>query len=120
MSKKREHRPTSKEAHESVKEHKSELYAKIILGLEKLKVGGTFEQIATASGLKDKQVWKRLSEMGYRIYNVGITRKLSSGRKGLVWQLKEFEIKEGDVPVIQKPLNGNKKIKPELNQQPLF
>ena len=46
---KRQHRATSKEAHESVKEHKAAMYGKIIEGLEKLKVGGNFEAVAMAA-----------------------------------------------------------------------
>ena len=42
--------PISKEAHESVKEHKTVMYDKIIFGLKKLKVGGTSHEIAEASG----------------------------------------------------------------------
>lgn len=90
---KRQHRSTSKAAHDSVKEHKREMYIKIIDGLRKLKVGGTFEETAYACGLKPEQVWKRLPElieMGV-VYNVGTTRKTSTGRKAMVRQLTEFQ-----------------------------
>lgn len=117
--KKREHRSTSKAAHDSVKEHKSELHRKILEGLEKLKVGGTFEEIAKAAGLKPEQTWKRLSELGDKIYTVGITRTLSSGRKGLVWQLKGLKINEGEVPVIEKS-KKKQKINYPVNQQPFL
>ncbi len=113
----RPHRATSKDAHDSIKGQKAIMYERILQGLEKLKVGGTFEQIAEAAGLKDKQVWKRLSEMSDKIYNTGITRKLSSGRKGLVWQLRELEKKEGEVPVIEKP---KKKKETQQVYNPLF
>lgn len=89
ISKKRQFRETSHEAHESVKEHKLRMYEKIKEGLEKLKVGGTFEEIAKAAKLKPEQVWKRLSEtdsLGIT-YDTGIKRKLSSGRNGMVRQL---------------------------------
>lgn len=88
-SKKRQHRSTSKEAHESVKEHKREMYDKIMEGMKSLKVGGTFEEIATACGLKPEQVWKRLGEMVElkMIYNTGYTRLTSSGRKAMVRQI---------------------------------
>lgn len=88
-SKKRPHRATSKAAHDSVKEHKEAMYEKIVVGLEKLKVGGNFEEIATASGLEPAQVWKRLSEMvdNGTCFNVGITRPTSSGRQAMVRQL---------------------------------
>lgn len=87
--KKRKHRATSKEAHESVKEHKSAMYEKITEGLVKLKVGGTFEEIAIACGLKSEQVWKRLGEMvdAGTVFNTGYTRPTSSGRKAMVRQL---------------------------------
>jgi hypothetical protein len=85
----RKHRATSKAAHESVKEHKAAMYEKIKEGLKRLRIGGTFEEIARASGLKSEQVWKRLPEMVDfgMVYNVGITRSTSSGRKAMVRQL---------------------------------
>ena len=85
----RQHRATSKAAHESVKEHKSIMYAKIKVGLENLRVGGTFEEIAKVSGLKPDQTWKRLPEMvtAGTVFNTGITRKTSSGRQAMVRQL---------------------------------
>lgn len=87
--KKRQHRETSKQAHESVKEHKERMYEKISEALCKLPVGGTFEEIANAANLKPEQVWKRLPEMVERgiIYNVGTTRVTSSGRKAMVRNL---------------------------------
>lgn len=93
--KKRPHRQTSKEAHESVKPHKEVMYDKITLGLRKLKVGGTFEEIAKASRLEPSKVWKRLPEMveAGKVYNVGTTRPTSSGRKAMVRQLVEFKTK---------------------------
>lgn len=86
---KRPHRATSKEAHESVKPHKEAMYQKIEEGMRKLKVGGNFEEIAFASGLEPAQVWKRLPEMVELgiVFNVGITRPTSSGRKAMVRQL---------------------------------
>ena len=91
--KKRQHRATSKAAHESMKEHKAAMYEKIIEGLNKLRVGGNFEEISSAAGLKPEQVWKRLSEMDELgiTYNTGITRKLSSGRSGIVRQLTQLK-----------------------------
>lgn len=83
---------TSHLAHESVKERKQAMYTKITAGLEKLRVGGTFEEIAVACLLEPAQVWKRLSEMidNGTVYNVGITRETSSGRKAMVRQLSQF------------------------------
>lgn len=99
--KKRQHRETSKAAHESVKEHKEVMYEKIIEGLKKLRVGGTFEEIAVAAGIKPEQCWKRLPEMieAGTVYNVGTTRPTSSGRKAMVRQLVEIKINQSKEPV---------------------
>lgn len=85
----RPHRPTSKAAEAYIKPYKPSHSNKIRIGLENLKVGGTFEEIALASGLEDDQVWKRLSEMERNgvIYNTGLTRRLKSGAFGTVWQV---------------------------------
>lgn len=87
--KKRTHSPTSKAAEEFIKPHKPTHYEKIIEALERLKVGGTYEEVSKVAGMKESQVWKRLSELqrDQKIFNTGITRKLSSGLKGAVWQL---------------------------------
>ena len=85
--KKRKHRATSKEAHESVKIHKQRMYDKIMEALIKMQVGGTSEEIAKVSNMEHSQVWKRLSEME-NVYDVGITRMGSKGRRMMVWQLK--------------------------------
>ena len=86
---KRQYSPTSKAAEQFIKPHKTNHYDKILEGLEKLKVGGTYEEIAVVSGLKEQQVWKRLSEMerNGQIFNTGMTRRLSSGMNGGVWQV---------------------------------
>lgn len=86
---KRKHRATSKEAHESIKPVKQIMWSKIEAGMEKLKVGGNFEEISKAAGLEPAQTWKRLSELERNgiIFNSGITRPTSSGRKAIVWQL---------------------------------
>jgi len=85
----RRHRQTSKDAHDSIKGDKQRMYLIISEGLEKLKVGGNFEEIAAVCGLKPEQVWKRLSEMvdAKICFNTGITRPTSSGRKAMVRQL---------------------------------
>lgn len=121
MEKKRQHRATSKEAHESIKDHKAAMYEKIIKGLERLRVGGTFQEIATASGLKDAQVWKRLPEMVEmgKVYNTGTTRSTSSGRKAMVRQLVGLNYTDGQIPVIEKPIKENRKIKQPV-YNPLF
>lgn len=114
MSKKREHRATSKEAHESVKPHKEAMYEKIIEGLRKLKVGGTFEEISAAAGIEPAQCWKRLPEMveNGTVFNVGTTRTTSSGRKAMVRQLVEIKVQESIVPLLQP--------QPRLKQANLF
>jgi hypothetical protein len=109
--KKREHKPTSKAAHESVKPLKEAYWQKILEGLDDLKVGGTFAEIATAAKLKPEQVWKRLSEMQAdgKIYDTGITRVLPSGRKGIVWQSVEIKVKQSATPIsLPKPLSQSK------------
>ena len=80
---------TSILAHESVKPSKNNMYAKIIVGMEKLRVGGNFEEIAMASNMEPAQVHKRLPEMqGLGIvFNVGITHLTSKGRASMVRQL---------------------------------
>ena len=80
---------TSIEAHNSVKDHKSEIYRKIVLALKEMKVGGTAEEISTHMNCKPDIVWKRLPEMvsAQVLYNVGITRPTSTGRKSMVRQL---------------------------------
>ena len=90
-TKERKNPVTSILAHESVKDGKQIIHDKIITALTALKIGGTYEEIAKAAGLKDSQAWKRLSELEPdTIFKVGTTRKLSSGRKGNVWQLKSL------------------------------
>lgn len=117
---KRKHKSTSKAAHDSIKPLKNYYQDKVIEGLTKLKVGGTYEEIAQSVKLKPDQVWKRISELveKKKVYDTGITRTLSSRRKGTVWQLVGLETSE-EAPVIQKE---NKKPKPVLsnNQKPLF
>ncbi len=97
---------TSILAHNSVKESKSAMYVKIIEGLEKLRVGGTFDEISEAAGLKPQQVWKRFSEMQGLglIFNVGITRKGVSGRLCSVWQLTTLKPKPQTSKVVQVDL----------------
>lgn len=92
---KRKNPLTSHLAHESVKPSKAFMYIKIAEGLEKLRVGGTFDEIAEASKLRPEQVWKRLSEMHVSgiIFDTGITRKGKSGRLCGVWQLTSLPIK---------------------------
>lgn len=129
---KRKHIQTSSDAHDSVKEHKAILYEKIKDGLRRLKIGGTFAEIAVASDLRPEQVWKRLSEMQGEgmIYNTGITRKLPSGRQGSVWQLVGLQsydnVKKEELPKMDKRFNEPTPKKKatsldiNLTQNPLF
>lgn len=80
---------TSIDAHDSIKNAKAYYHAKVIEGLEILKVGGTFAEIADAVGLKHDKIWKRISELTKIkvVFDTGLTRPLPSGRKGTVWQL---------------------------------
>jgi len=82
-------KPTSIEAHEYIKPHKQSHQQKILEGLDRLKIGGTHEEIAAVSGLRPDQAWKRLSELSRegKIFDTMITRKLRSGLQGSVWQL---------------------------------
>jgi len=92
---KRTNPTTSILAHESVKDAKAAMYVKIIEGMNKLRVGGNFEEIAKASNLKPDQTWKRLPEMielGI-VFNTGVTHKTSSGRSAMVRQLVNLKPK---------------------------
>lgn len=104
MSKKREHRPTSKEGEQFVRVFKKTHHEKILEALAGLKVGGTHEEIAKIADMRPDQVWKRLSELerDEKIFDTGITRKLKSGVNGIVWQLVGEECK-GIKPVFSKP-----------------
>lgn len=108
------HNPlTSKLAHESIKPSKEYMYVKIVAGLEKLRVGGNFEEVALASGIKPEQAWKRLSELVEKgiCFNTGITHVTSSGRQAMVRQLTSLKSKIIIEPMLNKP---NKVIQAEL------
>ncbi len=99
---------TSILAHNSIKESKSAMYAKIVEALEKLRVGGISEEIANMAELKHSQVWKRLSELRDMdvpvVYNVGTTRIGSSGRACMIWQLCSFKPKTQTGKAVQVDL----------------
>lgn len=105
----RTHKPTSKEGENFIKPHKKTHFEKIKEGLEKLRVGGTHEEISEVCGLRPDQVWKRLSELerDQKIFNTGITRRLKSSVNGIVWQLVGMSATQ-EHPVIKKP-DGRKK-----------
>jgi len=118
--KKREHIPTSKAAHDSIKAHKAAMYEKIIEGLKKLKVGGNFEEISKCAGLKPEQVWKRLPEMIElgMVYNCGYTHKTSSGRSAMVRQLIGLGYKNENKEPVKKKMEEKKP--KQLTQLDLF
>lgn len=119
---KRQHSATSKAAENFIRPFKPNHKQKILAGLENMRVGGTFEEIAAATGMKDGQVWKRLSEMEKdgTIFNTGITRKLSSGMMGTVWQ-KTATIQEPILhTVFTLPDDKPTETKPPYIQQNLF
>lgn len=86
--KKRQFSETSKAAHNSIKPLKAAMWLRIEQGLEELKVGATFDELATHLNVHPDQVWRRLSELEEqgRIYKTGITRTSARNRKATVWQ----------------------------------
>jgi len=80
---------TSRDANDSVKEMKEKHYKIIEDALNQIRVGATYEQLASHCKLDKAQVNRRLSEMEKAgiIFNVGITRPTISGRKAMVRQL---------------------------------
>lgn len=80
---------TSILAHDSIKPLKEVLHAKIIAGMNKLRVGGNFDEISVCAGLKREEVWRRLSELEKdgKIFNTGLTHTSVTGRAATVWQL---------------------------------
>jgi hypothetical protein len=84
----RQHSPTSKAGEEYIKPFRASHKNKILDGLERLRVGGTQEEIAAVCGLRADQVWKRMIDLirDGEIFNTGITRTLKSGLQGIVWQ----------------------------------
>lgn len=79
---------TSIEAHNSIKPDKSRLQRIILQGLRKIG-RGSFRDIAEAAGLRESQVWKRLSELK----DAGLIKEADtkicevSGRRVTIWQL---------------------------------
>jgi hypothetical protein len=116
----RSHKPTSKAGEEFIRVYKQSHKEKILSALEKLKVGGTYEEISKVSGMREDQVWKRLSELSAdeKIFDTGITRRLKSRLQGTVWQLKGLTVKEGQVPIIEVE-RKLKKQPAHINQEPL-
>lgn len=92
----RQHKPTSKAGEAFIKPHKPNHQQRIKEALERLRIGGTFEEIALVAGMRDSQVWKRMSELAANgeVFDTGITRKLKSGVSGIVWQLHGKKVVE--------------------------
>lgn len=106
-------KPTSKEGHEHIKPYKPTHYERILQALERLKVGGTYEEISLCAHMRPDQVWKRLSELrkDEKIFETGTYRKLSSGLNGTVWQLVgKPVVKISDNPKTEKEQAAHNKL----------
>lgn len=116
---KRTHKPTSKAGEIYIAPAKASHKQKIAEGLDKLKVGGTYEEISKVTGLREDQVWKRMVDLvnDKLVFDTGITRKLKSGLQGIVWQLIGHETKEGDIPIIEPTHRPKQK---QVVHNPLF
>ena len=81
---------TSLAAYDSIKPERKNLQQRILLGLQKIK-RGSFRDIAKASGLREGQVWKRLSELKRTGKITESDTKVCpvSGRTITVWKLLE-------------------------------
>ena len=112
---------TSQAANEFIKPFKPNHKQKILAALENLKVGGTFEELSLSSGMKESQIWKRLSEMEKdgTVFNTGITRKLKSGMFGTVWQKSGMGIVNPENPKTDKEVSSlhNAGIPVKTNQE---
>lgn len=91
---------TSILAHDSVKDDKEVLHAKIIAGMNKLRVGGNVDEISVYAGLKREEIWRRMSELERdgKIFNTGLTHTSITGRAAIVWQLCDLS-GIGDEPI---------------------
>lgn len=80
---------TSRDANESVKEHKQKMYNQILDALREIKIGATSEEISAFTGIEHSKIWKRMSELVEMklVFNVGITRPTKSNRQAMVRQL---------------------------------
>lgn len=111
---KRQHKPTSKAGEEFIKPHKPSHKEKILDGLGKLRIGGTYEEISLSAGMREDQVWKRMNELvkDGLVFDTGVTRKLKSGLHGIVWQSVEIKIMQNATPIQpQKPLRQSELFK---------
>jgi len=82
---------TSLISHELINPHKECIHDKIYRGLLKIK-RGSFRDIAKVCGLRDEQVWKRLSEMVRKnlIRETGEMKLCEvSNRPVIIWEIIE-------------------------------
>ncbi len=114
---------TSIAAHDSIKPDKEALHNQIIEGMNKLRVGGNFDEISVHAGLKREQVWRRLSELEKdgKIFNTGVTHTSITARAATVWQLCDLSglINE---PVAPEPKHTkeNPPAPPKINSLPHY
>ena len=106
----RQHKPTSSAGHDHIKPFKPNHKQKILEGLERLRIGGTQEELAAIIGLRPDQVWKRMTDLQKdgSVFDTGITRKLKSGLQGIVWQkvgLKPIDTSNPKTTAQQKAAN---------------
>ncbi len=115
----RQHKPTSKAGEEHIKPFKPNHKQRIKEGLERLRIGGTQEEIAAVTGLRPDQVWKRMIDLqnDKDVFDTHLTRKLKSGVSGIVWQLKG--LKPVEVPLYPKT-KEQQKAKDTLKQLKIF
>lgn len=83
-------KPTSKIAAVLIKPHLKNLHQRILSALTAIEKG-TFRQIATAAGLDNDQVWRRMSELEKKGFVVGdeFTICQKTNRPVTVWKLKD-------------------------------
>lgn len=80
---------TSFQSHQMMIPFKERTHAKILNGLSVIRAG-SFRDIAAASGLKERQVWKRLSELE-RLGKIKDTKTTKTcpetNRKVTIWEI---------------------------------
>jgi len=88
---KRPYRPTSTEAHESVKKSKEAMYEKILRAFKDCEEGLTSEECAAKANISYESAHKRIPELiqQHKLFNTGETRKNKSGRSAMVRKIVE-------------------------------
>lgn len=120
---------TSIDAHNSIKPAKSYYHQKIMDAMRVIRVGATYEEAAKVAGVRPDQAWRRMSELvaSGELYNVGYTRKTSSGRQAMVRQIVGLVASNQPNPKTDKEANALRKAgihipnldKPKI-ENPLF